>query len=233
MSKRPSALAIACVVLLFVGSGCSSGDTDTLFSFLNDWAVAHNIVTADGKPTGQTVKYVGSGGFISTGDPTVDAATDAGDAVHGVVEADQKLDDADAAMADGTQNGRAKALELSAEAVKGRPDDPGVRSRRGIILQESGQSTEAQKYLSTYSDGCDAQAHPGMSPNEKQRCIRTILDENDSFAKSASGADRCAGVDQRVAANMRIAALQRSMGDAEAAASYETSAGNIRMSCSG
>ena len=221
MRKSTLPILAICAALLLVGAGClGDEDVSLIVGFVKDWAQSHEVLDANGNPTAKTIGYVASGGYVSTGDNTADALIDAGQATKGVQDADTKLDDADAAMADGTANGRAKALQLSDEALKGRPDDQEVRTRRGIILSEAGQEGEGKKYLATYADGCDTAKNPSMSDAQKRQCLHNISDEGDRLRAANAGKSyeqhSCAMLKEEEDAYTRAADLARAVGDQNA-----------------
>lgn len=180
MRKRTSLILATCALLLFVGSGCSESDMNSVFNFLTKWWEKHDIADKDGKPGPGMPGFVASGGEIKSGDNATDFLGDGGESVDSMRQADKKLDDADAALKKNPPDDR-KALDLSDEAVHDRPKDMGVRSRRGVILTLTGNDAEGQRFLASTNDEC---GKAGMTKAQIERCISMVEAEGNAFRES-------------------------------------------------
>ncbi len=228
MRRSTATILGTALILLFVGSGCLDSDVSLVMDFMNAWAQTHKIVDKDGNPTPGTVAYVGSGGWVSTGDPTADAAIDAGQVVKSIKDADKKLSDADKAL-EKTPPDRKAAGDLIDSALGSRPRDQGVRSRKGAFLVESGNLAEAQQYLVVNDPQCDPAKNPTMSQGKLEQCYRMVNNEERALLSAevrswpherASEGPSCAIVDQRAATLARLMNLADKAGNFALANSY-------------
>ena len=137
MRHRRLAAAFSITALLFVGSGCTSGDLTNLVDFINEWTVAKGLVDKNGKPTAKAIK----GYMFGTGDNAVDAAIEAGAATDAVRKADKAIANADDESSKGNYK---KAEEALAEAEEARPNDWAVLNRQYYLALQTGRSADAE-----------------------------------------------------------------------------------------
>lgn len=188
---RPSLKKIiaTCGILLFVGSSCAKSDVSLLVDFVNGWLESRGIVDEKGNPTAQSIGIVAGGGYISSGDETTDAVTQAGGVVNSIKDADKQLEKADEAMAKVPPDTDA-ALAAANAAEKMRPKDQHVRHKKGLILMQSGNAEEAAKYSMARSVTCEIIPGIAMSDAGEDRCIRRLHQED----RALGGKSDCASL---------------------------------------
>lgn len=128
-------ILLPCTLIL---SGCLQSDKDLVIAFLLDWAKQKGILDDQGNPTPKAVGYTLAGGYISTGDPAVDAALDAGAAIDGVKKADKKLKEANDELKKDPPDVK-KAAETVDNALKDRPEDWMLRNNQLVLRTELGE----------------------------------------------------------------------------------------------
>ena len=213
MQKNYAIFGLVFTSLLLVGGGSSSSDTSLVIDFFNEWARSRNIVDANGKPTANTIWYVATG--QSTGDDQADAAIDAGQVIKSIKDADDKVAKADVALAKNPPD-RTTALADITAAANDRPKDQAIRSRKGVILLEVGQSQNAQQYLATNSSRCSGDESK-MTQAQRERCFDQIQSEANFMADANSraykndGKPRCDVVIAQQAAKSRLYYLAKYM----------------------
>lgn len=119
---RQCTIAVLLIALLLTTSGCTRQDWLDLVDIGRAWAQANNILDANGKPTWSTIGRATLG--VSTGDPSVDAAIDAGQVVKNFNEA-EKLSEA------GLQEQDINKVD---QAIALRPKDYSYHNQRAAML---------------------------------------------------------------------------------------------------
>lgn len=215
MSKY-SPLFVSLCVLVLLGAGCEASDTQLIIGFLNSWAESHGVLNADGKPTASTIAYVGSGGWISTGNTTADAAIDAGMVIKSIKDADAKVAESNKLLEENPPN-RDKALSALNDAVASRPKDQFVRTHKGVLLLEMNNPSDANAFLVSKSSTCDVAKNPTMSLAVRERCYKQVQTETNEMAYANQRADEhrqtptCALVQAQASANYRLYELASGM----------------------
>lgn len=182
--NRTRIFVLTIIAALFLtGSSCSKDDTSLVVDFINSWMQSRGILDENGKPTGSTIRYVASGGWVSSGNKDNDAIIDAGQVIKSVKDADGMAQKADEALGK-TPPDRATALTNLTDAVDKRPNDWHLRSQKGVLLLEMGRASEASEYLNTNNDSCNPGKNPGMSQVQKERCFKQIQSEANLMANS-------------------------------------------------
>lgn len=142
MTKRPRHLgaAFALSALLFVGSGCSWGELDTLIDFMNDWSTEKGYTDASGNPTPKAAKDY----LLGTGDPLTDAALGAGAATSGLKETEKAFANVNTLLATGKYDDADKELK---KLERQRPNDWEVMNRRALANIEMGRFDAADEKM--------------------------------------------------------------------------------------
>lgn len=215
MRKGIATIGLTVSMLLFTGAGCLDSDVDLLLGFVSSWLQQRGVIDKNGNPTANTVKYVGSGGWISSGDKDNDALIDGGLVAKSVKEADEAVDSAQNNAARGKFD-EANAT-LNAQLAK-RPNDHHVRNAKGAVLLKQGRGDEAKGYLASTST-CDTSSG-NVRPADYDRCKRMLRDENQQLkdtgpyygierAPLAADSTECKQVRQRVLTLIRLEDIAR------------------------
>lgn len=176
MRKRKLTTIAPIAFLLFMGAGCLDSDVSLVLGFVSSWLQQRGVIDAKGNPTAGTVKYVGSGGWISSGDKDNDALIDGGLVVKGLKDADNAVDAAHDSANLGNYADAHATLDMT---LRGRPDDHHVRNAKGTIYVKQGRGTDANKYLASRST-CDTTAG-AVGPADYARCSTMLRDERDQL----------------------------------------------------
>ena len=225
MRKSTRNLIAVCALLPFLGAGCFGGDAALVIDFVNGWLIQRGILDEDGDPSLKTASYVGSGGWLSTGNKENDDIIDAGRAVKGIKKVDEKVDEAHQELAKDPPDLGAAERKVD-EALKTRPDDHHARNAKGVVLLMKGESGTASGYLA--SDTSCKGGFGNMSPAERQACDAALRDEHNQLVSTANasfGSARCRLMGQRATVTERYFDLTKARRDADLECQKKRAAG--------
>lgn len=232
MRKGFSAILLTSGLLLFVGAGCLDSDMELLAGFVSRWLQQRGVVDEKGNPSKGTVKFVASGGWVSSGDKDNDAIITAGQATKGIAAADRAINQADYDVRAGNFDDANAKLD---EQLGKRPGDHRVRNAKGATLLQQGRVDAAKGYLASTSS-CDTRAGKVNSGNY-DRCKRMLLDENDQLYQKEpldqpgvprdAGSKACVMVNQRRGTLIRLEDIALLQNDSDAAVRHRIAYENL------
>lgn len=214
MTKNYFIIGLALTGLMLLGGGCSQSDTSLVIDFFNSWAQTRGITDKNGNPTASSIWYVATG--QTTGNDQTDAAIDAGQVIKSIKDADAKVAKADVALAKKPPD-NVTAMANIDSALTGRPKDQTIRTRKGVLLLETGQGSKAAApYLAINSAKCSG-AIEAMTQGQVERCYDQIQAEVNEMASAniraydAKSKPRCAVLTAQRAGRQQMYYLSKRM----------------------